>query len=175
MSRKNALPTMEFYQDNANLKWIILAVSIIISIGSIFYTNVLVKQLKERETRQVKLYARALEYTLNDTENNILFITEEIIYKNSSIPTILVNEDGEFVYSGNLDIDPSWTPKKKNDMLQRELQEMKATYPPIEIVLKDPSTGEVFGKQFVYYKNSFLLTQLVAYPYIQLSVIAIFG
>lgn len=175
MSRKNALPTMEFYQDNTKLKWIILAVSIIISISSIFYTNVLVKQLKERETRQVKLYARALEYTLNDTENNILFITEEIIYKNNSIPTILVNEDGEFVYSGNLDIDPSWTPKRKNEMLQRELQEMKATYPPIEIVLKDPSTGEVFGKQFVYYKNSFLLTQLIAYPYIQLSVIAIFG
>ncbi len=175
MARKTALPTMEFYQDNTKLKWVILAVSIIISIGSIYYTNVLVKQLKERETRQVRLYARALEYTLNDTENNILFITEEIIYKNSSIPTILVNEDGEFVYSGNLDIDPSWTPKQKNDMLIRELKEMKATYPPIEIVLKDPNTGEVFGRQFVYYKNSFLLTQLVALPYLQLSVIAIFG
>lgn len=175
MSRKNALPSMEFYQDNTKLKWIILAVSVIISISSIFYTNVLVKQLKERETRQVRLYARALEYTLNDTENNILFITEEIIYKNSSIPTILVNEEGEFVYYGNLNIEAAWTPKRKNDMLERELQEMKATYPPIEIVLKDPTTGEVFGKQFVYYKNSFLLTQLVAYPYIQLSVIAIFG
>lgn len=175
MSRKNTSPAMEFYQDNAPLKWIILAVSIIISISSIYYTNVLVKQLKERETRQVRLYARALEYTLNDTENNILFITEEIIYKNNSIPTILVNEEGEFVYSGNLDIDPSWTPKRKNEMLQRELEEMKATYPPIEIVLKDPTTGEVFGRQYVYYKNSFLLTQLIAYPYIQLSVIAIFG
>ena len=166
---------MEFYQDNTKLKWIILAVSIVISIGSIYYTNILVNQLKERETRQVRLYAKALEYTLNDTENNILFITEEIIYKNSSIPTILTNEDGEFVYSGNLDIDPSWTPKKKNQMLEQELSEMRKTYPPIEIVLKDPNTGEVFGKQFVYYKNSFLLTQLIAYPYIQLSVIAIFG
>ncbi|MEQ8362566.1 MAG: HAMP domain-containing sensor histidine kinase [Cyclobacteriaceae bacterium] len=175
MTRKSTLPTMEFYQDNATLKWIILAVSVIISIGSIYYTNILVDQLKERETRQVRLYARALEYTLNDTENNILFITEEIIYKNSSIPTILVDEEGEFVYSGNLDIDPSWTPKKKDEMLEQELKEMKATYPPIDIVLKDPNTGEVFGRQYVYYKNSFLLTQLVAYPYIQLSVIAIFG
>lgn len=175
MTRKNALPTMEFYQDNTLLKWIILVVSVVISISSIYYTNVLVKQLKERETRQVRLYARALEYTLNDTENNILFITEEIIYKNNSIPTILINEDGEFVYSGNLDVDPSWSPKKKNEMLQKELEEMKATYPPIEIVLKDPNTGEVFGRQYVYYKNSFLLTQLIAYPYIQLSVIAIFG
>ena len=38
---------MEFYQDNATLKWIILAVSVIISIGSIYYTNILVDQLKE--------------------------------------------------------------------------------------------------------------------------------
>ncbi len=175
MSRKSTLPSMEFYQDNIKLKWIILAVSVVISISSIYYTNVLVEQLKERETRQVRLYARALEYTLNDAESNILFITEEIIYKNNSIPTILVNDTGEFMYSGNLDIDPQWPPKKKNEVLGRELDEMKKTYPPIEIVLKDPVTGEVFGKQFVYYKNSFLLTQLIAYPYIQLSVIAIFG
>jgi signal transduction histidine kinase len=52
---------------------------------------------------------------------------------------------------------------------------MKKTYPPIPILLKDPNTSEVFGKQYVYYKNSFLLTQLTAYPYIQLSVIAIFA
>ncbi|MDZ7649325.1 MAG: hypothetical protein U5K54_20400 [Cytophagales bacterium] len=32
-----------------------------------------------------------------------------------------------------------------------------------------------FGKQYVYYKNSFLLTQLIAFPYIQLSLLAIFG
>lgn len=166
---------MEFYQDNVKLKWIILGVSVVISISSIYYTNVLVEQLKERETRQVRLYARALEYTLNDAESNILFITEEIIYKNNSIPTILVNDAGEFMYSGNLDIDPQWPPKRKNEVLERELDEMKKTYPPIEIVLKDPVTGEVFGKQFVYYKNSFLLSQLIAYPYIQLSVIAIFG
>ncbi|HOO09705.1 MAG TPA: histidine kinase, partial [Cyclobacteriaceae bacterium] len=87
MSRKNVLPSMEFYQDNTRLKWIILAVSVTISMASIYYTNILVGQLKEREAREVRLYARALEYTLNDTENNILFITEEIIYKNNSIPT----------------------------------------------------------------------------------------
>ena len=52
---------------------------------------------------------------------------------------------------------------------------MKETYPPIAIILRDPSTHEEFGKQYVYYKNSFLLTQLTAYPYIQLFVISIFG
>ena len=166
---------MEFYKDNSNLKWVILAVSTIISIGSVFYTNVLVEQLKERERNQVKLYARALEYTVNESNNNIFFVSEEIVNKNNSIPTILLSDQNEFIDFTNLDIDTNWSLKRKNEMLLRELNEMKRAYPPIEILLKDPTTQEVFGKQFVYYKNSFLLTQLIAYPYIQLSVIAIFG
>lgn len=166
---------MDFYEDNANLKWIVLAVSVIISLGTIYYTNILVAQLKEREHNQVNLFARALEYTSNDTDNNILFITEEIIFKNNSIPTILVNENNEIINSNNVDVEDNWSPARKQEALQRELREMKKTYPPIPILLKDPNTSEVFGKQYVYYKNSFLLTQLTAYPYIQLSVIAIFA
>ncbi len=60
-------------------------------------------------------------------------------------------------------------------MLGQELKEMERSFPPIQIILEDPKTHEIFGKQYVYYKNSFLLTQLIAYPYVQLSVIAIFG
>jgi signal transduction histidine kinase len=172
---KGILPSMEFYQDNTKLKWIILAVSVIISISSIYYTNILVEQLQERERNQVRLFAKALEYTSNDQENNILFITEEIIYKNNSIPLILADEKDNIVNHNNIDINPKWSKEKRREMLQRELSEMKSTYAPVEIVLKDPTTNEIFGKQFVYYKNSFLLTQLIAYPYIQLSVIAIFG
>jgi len=172
---KGILPSMEFYQDNTKLKWVILAVSVIISISSIYYTNVLVEQLKQRERNQVRLFAKALEYTSNDQENNILFITEEIIYKNNSIPLILADENDRIVNYNNISIDAAWSEKRKNETLQRELREMKRTYTPIEIILKDPSTGEIFGKQYVFYKNSFLLTQLIAYPYIQLSVIAIFG
>ena len=169
------ISSMDFYKDNTNLKWIILVVSVIISVGTIYYTNILVEQLKERERNQVRLFAKALEYTSNDTDNNILFITEEIIYKNNSIPTMLVDEKDNIVNFNNVDIDSTWTPQKKGSELVRQLKEMKRTYPPIPILLKDPNTGEVFGKQFVFYKNSFLLTQLIAYPYIQLSVIAIFG
>ncbi|MEI9918734.1 MAG: ATP-binding protein [Bacteroidota bacterium] len=166
---------MEFYKDNSNLKWVILAVSTIISISSVYYTNVLVEQLKERERAQVNLYAKALEYTVNESNNNIFFVSEEIVNKNHSIPTILLSDKNEFIDYTNLDINPSWPLKKKNETLLRELNEMQRAYPPIEILLKDPTTQEVFGKQFVYYKNSFLLTQLIAYPFIQLSVIAIFG
>jgi nitrogen-specific signal transduction histidine kinase len=175
MDKKTLLPSSsDFYQDNTNLKWIILVVSVFISIGSIYFTEVLVSQLKEREKNQVKLFARALEYTINDTENNILFITEEIINKNNSIPTILTSK-GAIVTYNNIDIDSTWSQDKKEEYLRSELEDMKKTFPPIEILLKDPKTQEVFGKQYVYYKNSFLLKQLISYPYIQIFVLAIFG
>jgi signal transduction histidine kinase len=175
MAKKSVLPSMEFYQDNANLKWIILVVSLAISISSIYYTNILVDQLKEREKNQVKLYARALEYTINDSNENILFVTEEILNKNTSIPTILLNEKGEVVFYNNIHIDSTWNDQRKETVLKQEVAEMKSAYPPIEIIMKDVATGKVFNRQYVYYKNSFLLTQLIAYPYIQLSVLAIFG
>jgi K+-sensing histidine kinase KdpD len=165
---------MEFYQDNSNLKWIILVVSSIISIGSIYYTNKLVEQLKERERDQVNLYAKALEYISTDTQNDILFITEEITNKNKSIPTILADEKGKIIESNNIPFDSTLDKNRRDALLKKELELMKKIYPPIEIVFKDPVTNEVYGKNLIYYKNSMLLSQLIAYPYIQLSVISIF-
>jgi K+-sensing histidine kinase KdpD len=166
------LPSMEFYQDNTNLKWIILVVSSIISVGSIYYTNVLVDQLKERERNQVNLLAKALEYTSTDSQDEFLFITSEIINKNKSIPVILTDENGKITSSNNIDFDPKISKEELNSLLTNELTSMKETYPPIEIVFKDK--GVAYGKNYVYYKNSSLLSQLIAYPYIELSVITIF-
>lgn len=173
---KSIMPLMEFYKDNSRLKWVILVVSVVISIGSIYYTNILVDQLKERERDQVKLFARTLEYVLNETDNNITFITEEIIYKNNSIPTIVVDDKGGVVDIRNINIDSTQSDAKIHQQLDNEIRIMQGVYEPIIIQLKDPTNNdEVFGTQKLYYKNSFLLTQLIAYPFIQLSVIAIFG
>ena len=176
MTMRNPIPSGDFYQHNPRLKWIVLAVSFLISVSSIYYTNVLVDQLKEREHQQVQLFARAIEYTLNESLNsNILFVSEEIINKNNSVPTILVGEHDNVMEYKNIYIDSSRTDKAIEEQLSKELESMADTYDPIIITLKDPNTNEVFGTQKVYYRNSFLLTQLVAYPYVQLTVIAIFG
>jgi K+-sensing histidine kinase KdpD len=169
-------PTIDFYRNNSKIKWIVLAVSIIISAASIYYTEILVSQLKERERQQVILFAKAIEYTINeDYESNINFVSQEIINKNNSIPTILI-QAGKILYARNVDIDSSRDQAYIDQQLTSEMQSMGETYDPIIMILKDPTqNNEVFGQQKLYYKNSFLLTQINAYPYIQLSVIAIFG
>jgi len=173
MARRSSIPTTDFYQRNTNLKWIVLGISILISIGSIYYTNVLVEQLKARERQQVELFAHALEYTLNDeSTDNILFITDEIIFKNNSIPTIWITREGQYQYR-NITVEKSWSEARKKRALEKEIADMKTLYEPIKMTYRENGVVEDYG--YVYYKNSFLLTQLIAYPYIQLSVIAIFA
>lgn len=170
-------PTIDFYRNNSKIKWIVLGVSIIISVASIYYTEILVRQLKEREKQQVILFAKAIEYTINeDYDANINFVSQEIINKNNSIPTILVDSKDSIIYVRNVTIDSSGNAAYIDRQVKEELATMADTYEPVVIVLRDPSQNyEVFGQQRLYYKNSFLLTQINAYPYIQLSVIAIFG
>lgn len=166
--------SMEFYQDNTRLKWIILFVSIIISAGSIYFTDILVDQLKAREKQQVELYAKALEY-INTSEGDIAFITDEIIFKNKSIPVIIWSiKEQEYQYA-NIDIDLGWSKEKKDSFLKHQVEDMKEAYPPIEMSFINVETGEKESLGYVYYKNSKLLTQLIVFPYIQLSVLIIFG
>ena len=178
MSKKTTpAPTADFYQTNPVLKWVVLAVSFLISVGSIYYTNVLVEQLKKRERQQVELFAKAIEHTANEQNlsENVDFIAEEILYQNNSIPIIQTDSLNKVMSYRNLDVDENWSDERKENFLAREIATMRKTYEPIRIRLYDTNKKEFFGYQFIYYKDSFLLRQLVTYPYIQLSVIAIFG
>lgn len=178
MARKSTAPGTAFYQNNSKIKWIVLGVSVVISISSIYYTKILVDQLKVREKQQVILFAKAIEYTANSSEsssNDINFVTQEILFQNHSIPIIQADEQKNVLDSRNIDFKNHWSDEKKKAFLKEQLDVMAETYEPIEVPLRDPQTHEVFATQYIYYKNSFLLMQINAYPYIQLSVIAIFG
>ncbi len=166
------------YENKSTLKWVVLGVSLIISGGSIFYTNMLVDKLKTKEKTFIRLYAKALEYTLSEkvtSSQNINFISEEIIYQNNSIPMIIMDSLGNIYGSKNIDLDSTWTLAHKNNKLRSIVAIMKKEYPPIKIAPIDKSTGKPYLVQYLYYKNSSLLTQLTYYPYVQLSVIFIFS
>jgi signal transduction histidine kinase len=177
MSKKIVSPGIDFYQSNTRFKWVVLVVSVMISVGSIYYTKVLVDQLKERERQQVHLYAKAIEYTAKEQDpySDVNFIAQELLFQNKSIPIILADGNGNTLSSRNLEIDSTWSEKRIQNFLKKEMELMRQTYEPITVALRDPQTNEVFGTQYIYYKNSSLLIQIIAYPYIQLSVIAIFG
>lgn len=155
--------TLDLYQNKSRIKWLVIICSVIISFGSIIYTNKLVEELREREKRQIELLAKAWEYASIYAEN-LTFINQEIIQQNTSIPVIVVDAQNNPIEYRNIGFRKNVTEEEKNKLLQKELVKMKAQYEPI------PTEDAL-----VYYRNSELLTSLRFYPYVQLSVILVFG
>lgn len=152
------------------LKWGVVIGALLIGLASIFYTNHLVEQLEAREMEQMGLYAKAQSIVVSTSGKAQRFIFEEIIEKNGSIPVILTDATGEILYSRNISIPAQASDEKKASLLAKDLREMKETHPPLKI-----DFGEEDFVQYVYYRNSSLLTQLKFYPVVMLLALSILG
>ncbi|BDD06007.1 sensor histidine kinase [Aureibacter tunicatorum] len=175
--KKNKKKNLSFdiYTNTSKIKWGALGISLIIIVASIIYTDVLVEKLQQREKRQIELYAKALEYAMNVSEGeSLLFLTEEIITRNSSVPIIWADSYGKPLDSKNISFRSNATESEKEAILKERIKLMKEQHKPIKIVITDDN-GVEYDYSYVYYQNSFLLTQLKYYPYVQLSFIAFFG
>ncbi|WP_026955809.1 sensor histidine kinase [Algoriphagus vanfongensis] len=164
-NRFQDLTSIDFYQNRKQVKWLLVLVSLTIGAGSIWYTNSLVEELRDRERRQIELLSSALEYAASTAEN-LTFINQEIIQQNYSIPIIMVDGQGAPIEFRNIAFKKNATAADSSKTLELELIEMKAEYEPILLQEADIH---------VYYRNSELLLNLKYYPYIQLAVILIFG
>lgn len=173
--RLKEVSALDLYQNRSTLKYVVLIVSLIIGTASIYYTNRLVDDLKEREKELIQLYANTLEYAANENNSdNLIFIFQEIIVANNTIPVISTDAQGNPTLDKNVDLPEGLTEVEREQLLRKELKIMQEEHEPIEITLRY-SNGEVYDYQYVYYKNSYLLRQLQYYPYVQLTVIAVFG
>lgn len=173
---KSKEPTIPLYSSRSGFKWFVLILSVIISSGSIVYTSQLVEKIRDRERKQIDLYAHTLEYITNAAQppEDLIFILEEIIEANHTIPVILTDEYGRPENYRNIPkADDIADAKKKDDFLMREVAAMQKERQPILVTLTD-SNNQIYGYKTIYYRSSSLLTQLKFYPYVQLSIIAIF-
>lgn len=92
------------------------------------------------------------------------FITD-VVVNSASVPVIVTDEDRNHVIAtGNLDS----TLMADTSMLLHTINEMASSNQPIEIDLGSQ------GKRYIYYQDSYVLTQLRIYPVIQFAIIGIF-
>ena len=164
------------YQNNSRIKWVVLVVAIVISATSIYYTNLLVEEFKLREEKMIELHANILEYTANvfDYDENITFYSD-ILTSNTSVPLILTDSVDNILSTRNIKMRDDITEEARIKIEKKELAVMKEAYEPILVTVRDLENDRVINYQYVYYRNSDLLYQLKYYPYIQLSIIFIFG
>ncbi|MXO34987.1 sensor histidine kinase [Apibacter sp. B3889] len=156
---------MSFFKNVRLRNWFGYILALIVALFIIIFSNSKVEELKEEESVKISNYAKTLE--LLNTETDIppktQFFLVQLIEQNTSIPVILVDEKGNYIDSKNV------SKKIISDSLKlkEELHEMAESYYPILIKLP-------FGNQYVYYKNSVLLTQLGYYPFVLIILVTLF-
>jgi signal transduction histidine kinase len=168
---------IDFYTNQSKIKWFILLVAIIIGTGSIVYTNELVDRLKKGEEEKIKLWAEAVEFSGSSLvdESALTFISSNIITPDNTLPVILVDSASQEILLSRNVVDSTASIDKRERQLEKTLEKMKRENEPFPIMVRNATDGSLADIQYVYYRNSYILRQLRAYPYIQLSVIAIFA
>lgn len=148
-----------------NRKTILAFVALFIVSASLYYTNTLAGKLAEEEKKKVQTLADALK-TLNKPTSNQeeTVLASYILTDNNSIPLIITQENGTVIDFKNIDT----THTSHTDRLVKEkLAEFKDMHP---LIVADWG----MGRNYIYYGETFLLTQLRYYPYVQIVIIFLF-
>ena len=110
------------------------------------------------------LAAAQKELSTNTNLDASVDLPLKIIENSNTIPMILVDAEGKIINSQNLDsikaLDPTY--------VEKQLEIMKGENNPVEISYKGRN------KQFIYYRNSDLLTKLSYYPLALLLILILF-
>ena len=153
------------YDQKSRIKILVAVLALIIGAATIIYTNLLVLRVSEREQQQIQLFAKAQEFIINsESDSNTLFVFNEIINANATIPVIL-SDSTNVISAKNIHMPTHLSPADSVMLLASELLFMKKQHPPIVVKF---GAGQV---NYIYYRDSQLLAQLRTYPLVQLVVI----
>ncbi len=147
-------------------------IAVIITIGSLIYSNHLARKLLDQEVARMDLYAKALEFVGDlelDPENcELEWVTKNMIRSNEQIPTILVI-DGVISSTNNLPIDSTLSEPERKAAEIQFLNGLKKSGAPAPLVIP------YYGKEmYIYFDESGILKQLRLYPFLMLLVILVF-
>lgn len=147
-----------------NWKTYLVLVALAIVTASLYYTNQLAHRLADEERKKVEQLAASITTLATATNDDEITFAQTFVVQNTTIPVIIVDERGAIVDQKNLD---SANAKNMDQQLLRKLREFEKMHPPIVADFG-------IGKNYIYYGESYLLTQLRYYPYVQLAIIFLF-
>jgi two-component sensor histidine kinase len=149
-----------------NWKTYLAVIALFIVGTSLYYTNRLAAQLAVEEKKKVEEIADALKVLSNPENMNELetAVANNSLIQNKTIPLIIADEKDRIKDKINID---SSRALGRVGFAMEQLAKYKALHQPIIV---DYGTG----KDYVYYGESNLLTQLRYFPYVQLAIIMIF-
>jgi two-component system, sporulation sensor kinase D len=166
---------MNPYEKKRRWKFFLLIFAMAIGTASVFYTDSFVRKMEREEQVQFQLWVKVTEQSMMMYDDDRFTDLIETIRQNTKLPVIMTDSKGLILASHgldtsktNFDLEEQETKTYDPAYFQRELRVMKKQYPPTPIIGLDAS------RWYIYHKDSFMLTQLRYFPYIQLAVIGLF-
>ncbi len=147
-----------------NWKTYLAIVALFIVGASLYYTSQLAGKLAGEEKKKVEELAGALKTLIKSNNVQETALASNIIAQNTTIPLIILDDKGQIFDFRNID---TLHVVNRHTVVKEKLEEFKHDHPPI---VADYGTG----KNYVYYGESYLLTQLRYFPYVQLAIIILF-
>jgi hypothetical protein len=133
-------------------------------VGSLIYTQFLVRSLKAEERKKVEMWAEATRLINKaDSTQNLDFLLS-IIENNNTVPVILTDGSDNIIATRNIE----QVKIEDSGLMGVKLEKMKSDNDPIIIDLGNGTSNRI------YYKDSIILSQLMYYPFIQLGFIILF-
>ena len=156
---------MNIYSKKQKLKLGLFIIAILIGVGIIYFSGNLASKIAEQERGRIEIWAKSMiELSEIDLDIQISPTLYKIMEDNTTIPVILTDDSLNIISHRNLN------ERIINDtiLLNREIEKMREQHEPIIIELTS------IHKNYVFYKDSALLTNLIYYPYIQIFVVTFF-
>ncbi len=148
-------------------KWktVLLFLALVIAASSFWFTSELVSNLSKEERHKIKIWADASkELQAVPLTGDVPLYLFEIIQENKTIPRILTDSAGNILTSMNLDAEK----EHDEEYLKKQIELMEIAHEPIVVTFADKSIN------YIYYKDSTILTQLSYYPIVQFFIIFLF-
>ena len=136
------------------VKILLVLAAIVIAVTSLLVSHYLVKDLSKEEHKKMEVWAQALHVLNHADDNTDLTLVLDVIQGNTTIPIIVLNNQGE--------ID--------------DFRNIEDTTRLVSYAKKMIQAGDTIhvGDQLVCYDESVLLKRLSQYPYWQLGIVMVF-
>ena len=161
-----------------NIKIGLILIAFLIAVGTLYYTQNLVKVLQERERSIVEFYAKGIEYVANTSKPNadITFLFDNVL-KPIDFPLISTGPDNQvnienindIIGVRNISYDSTLSKASLEKFFNEKIKEMDAIHNPILVTYDD-----TLVLQKIHYGDSELINRLRLYPYFQIVIAVLF-
>ena len=158
---------MQWIDRMRQVKILLVAMAVVMSVGSLVISHFLVRDLKHEEQRKMEIWAEAMRSLNSADEYTDLTLVLTVLNSNSTIPVVVLDREGEVQDYRNIPLREG-SAEEQMRAVKRKAQSMMDAGRVIRVYLSSTDYMEIC------YADSLLLRRLAWWPYVQLGLVFVF-